>query len=144
MPKPTHTNKRPLVISGNYTTWEKRLVEFAFNKVKQCNPYNKSRHVSILCKGKKLVEFGLNNEESTYTHRFGYKSNHAEYEVLRRFLRFNTLSELSKLTLFNCRINRYNEVVNSRPCRKCAYLLEFFPTKSVYFSNDIGVFEQWQ
>jgi hypothetical protein len=136
--------QQAVILNGCYTPFQKRIVTYAYERIKQCNPYNKSRHCSVLCKGKDIICYGINNEESRYTHRFGYLSNHAEYEAVRRFLRFRTLKDLEKMTMYNCRINRYNEVVNSRPCRKCSQLLIFFPVKNLFYTDEVGGFQQWQ
>lgn len=134
---------RPIVINNVYTSLEKKVIEFAFNQLHKINPNNKSRHVTTLLKGRNIVGYGINNEKSSYTNFFGYLSNHSEYDAVRKYLRFHTTTELSKLSMYNCRINRFNEVVLSRPCRRCQSLLEFFPVKSVFFTGESGRFEQW-
>lgn len=147
--KPTNINGKlyrnnPVIINGRYNSLQKRIVEYAFSKLHLHNKDNKSRHISIIVEGKNIIEFGINDEKNNNIKFYGYMSRHSEYDVIRRYLRLRTLEDLKSVNLYNCRINRFNEIVNSRPCKRCANLLQFFPVKSVFFTNEMGDFMKWR
>lgn len=138
---------RPIIISGEYTVVQRRIIKEAFRHLHKVNPNNKSRHFSILALGGYPVEVGINNEKSEYTHfrRLGFNSIHSELHVVRKFLHGHYAGQLSQYDLFNVRINRYNEIVNSKPCRKCEYLLtNLFCPQRIFYTNESGEFQQWQ
>ena len=132
-----------LVSSNGFTRLESKIVDFSFRCLKKINPQNRYRHISVLTYKGNIIEYGLNDEQSSYQNRLGYLSIHSEYNAIKRFLKTHTLNELDSISLYNCRINRYNQLVNSKPCRRCQYMLSIFSPKKVFHSNENGEFEQW-
>lgn len=136
---------KSLIIRDRYNNTERRVIKAAFNYVDDINPKNKSRHVSLLMFKGEVIQGGVNNEKAFFDYRpLGFNSIHSEYACIKKFLRFNPASQIKYFTLWNVRINRYNEIVNSRPCRRCSYLLQLFEPKRVFFSDESGRFQQWQ
>lgn len=132
--------KTIIVSATQYSRQQRKLIEYAYSRLISMPLYNKSKHISLLTINKDIVEYGINDEKGKYTHRFGYRTNHSEYETIRRFLRFNTLNDLEPLSLWNFRINRFNQVVNSKPCSKCMCMLQYFTVKHLYYTGETGEF----
>lgn len=138
---------RPIIIDGDYTTIERRIIKEAFRALPKINPRNKSRHLSILSLNGWPIEVGYNDEKNQYSHfrRLGFNSIHSELHVIRKFLQGHYAGQLRQFDLFNVRINRYNRIVNSKPCRKCEYLLtNLFCPQRIFFTGEAGEFIQWQ
>lgn len=133
-----------IIVRNKYSGREKKIITTAFDYIDDCNPNNKSLHVSIISLKGEVIEIGVNNEKAFFAgHPFGYLSIHSEYAVVRKFLNSHYAGQLHQYDLWNVRINRFNEVVNSRPCKRCQYMLGVFTPKRVFYSNEFGEFEQW-
>lgn len=64
----------------------------------------------------------------------------SEYSAIRKLKNLTNI-KTGKCSLINIRINKLNEIRNSRPCNSCLGLLAFFKFKSIHYSNDAGLFE---
>jgi hypothetical protein len=119
-----------------YTKIEKRIIDRAYREISNSNYYNKSRHCSILTTSRGFILCSSINKEVAELH--------SEYACLRKFNRMSTVDPLSDCFLFNVRISRHNEIKNSKPCCRCSALLKRFTPRKVFFTNDEGVFEQYE
>lgn len=136
---------RPIIIRNRYTSMEKKAIEYAFGVIHKCPRSNRSRHVSLLVAGKQIIDYAVNNEKSSLPHKpLGFASIHSELGLVRKFLSNHYAGNLSQYEIFNVRINRFNEVVNSKPCRRCQYLLgNLFVPKKVRYTDESGDFVIW-
>ncbi len=134
-----------VVNNPGYTRTERSVIDKAFSLLGKISKTNKSRHISLLEYKGWFVAHGLNNEKAFNAYSFGYihQSIHSEWDAVRRFLRKNCIADLQKMSLYNVRITRHNEIKNSRPCRRCQSYLLTFPPKRIFFSTDEGRFQQW-
>lgn len=55
------------------------------------------------------------------------KSSHKSPRCLRK-----------KLEIFVIRVNKNDELMNSKPCNTCLYYMKLFGVKSVYYSDENG------
>lgn len=146
---PRHKNMngklcRPIILNGDYSNQQLKIIKTAFNYLQDCPVTNKSRHISIISFKGEIVEAAVNKERSFYGHKpFGYQSIHSEYNVVRKFLRSYHANELNDFDLYNVRISRYNQPVNSKPCKRCQYFLGIFRPHRIFFTGESGRFEQW-
>lgn len=136
---------KPIIISGKYTNLQTKIIKEAFKYLKDIPAANRYRHISIIASKGDIIEAGTNNEGASVDGRaFGYLSLHSEYNVVKKFLRSHYAGQLQYYDLWSVRIDRYNRIVNSRPCQRCRYLLSIFRPRRIYYSNENGAFEQWQ
>lgn len=131
-----------LLNNPGYTYLQKKVILLAFEEIKKCPEINKSRHCSIICKGKKIIATGINYENRTHplSNKIG-NTVHSELAAIMSIRHFEW--DFRKFTLFNVRFNRFNEVVNSKPCSWCEKLILAYEIKDVYFTNNVGEFEKW-
>ena len=130
-----------LVNDCGYTTFESKLIRSAFELLPLCVG-NKSRHISFLCKKKRILSWGVNRENDTHplAQRFSYINSavHSELDALVKLKSYHV--NYSQLSIFNIRIDRYHRVCLSKPCRRCMNLLIAFDVKKVYYTDENGQF----
>jgi deoxycytidylate deaminase len=102
-----------------------------------------SRHAAMLFT-KKEFYFGYNTSRS-YIDGILKPTLHAEMDVLKRYARKNTKSLVNsnvlkrkKCSILVIRINKDDELVNSKPCSSCMEHMRSINIKSVYYSDDDG------
>jgi hypothetical protein len=132
-----------IVVKDNgYSAFHRKLIDIAFSNLHKCNG-GKSRHFSFICRKGRLINWGFNHEAKSHTlaHRFNYFNSrlHSELHAITRFPRFSERYEDS--VMYNLRINRFNEIAMSKPCRTCQKVLVAFNLKDVYYTNEGGEFE---
>ncbi len=126
------------------TRLEKKIVELAKRFVHNCDPFNKSLHVSLLMRGDFLIVYGVNQESCNDQHAMGWQNNsiHAEYNVVKRFRKKFSINRLSECELWSIRLTRKNEIRNAKPCKRCKKHLEKFAPHKIYYSTDEGIFKE--
>jgi deoxycytidylate deaminase len=106
-------------------------------------PKYEGMHVSFITRRNTIICYGFNDILKTHpmSKRFGYPNEniHSELAAIKNFSL--PVSELKKYTLFNVRIDRNGQFNNSKPCKNCRRMLEYFGIKKVYFSTKKGMFD---
>lgn len=132
---------KPTIIVNNpgYSRLQKKLVGIAFSVIHNCPPHNKSRHVSILCHRNKIISVGINNERRSHplSKKIG-NNTHSELNCIIQHRHYDL--NFNRMSMYNIRITRHNEIKNSKPCKFCTKLLEAYEIKRVYYTDDNGVF----
>ncbi len=133
----------PLIVNDpGYSRLERKLIDFAFAEIHRCSS-GKSRHISFLLKRSKIISWGWNEENKSHplAQRFGY-FNGAIHSELMAVVKFNKFAnDISDCTLVNIRIDRHNQIRNSRPCLRCQNLLIGFNITDVVYTNGNGIFQ---
>ena len=92
-----------------------------------------SLHFSFILKNNNLLCWAINNYEHRHLeHRFGkyvphkveisckyIPGRHSECEVVKTFIKKFNHSDMSGLTLYNLRIDKRGNPMNSKPCPNC-------------------------
>lgn len=103
------------------------------------------RHFSFLCIRNKIIASGLNDcwKTSTLSNKFGHRFNsiHSEIAVIKNCPVH--WRELPNLTMVNVRLNRNMELMMAKPCSFCAKMLDYFEVGEVYYSTNLGTWEQF-
>lgn len=116
------------------------------------NPVGSAKIASCLVIKNQIVSFGYNQKK---THplqaKFGKNSEciylHSEIDSIKNALRFVSVDDLKKATLYICRVkhNVENHKILqyglSKPCSGCANAIDTFGIKKVVFSTDNGYIE---
>jgi tRNA(Arg) A34 adenosine deaminase TadA len=120
-----------------------RLIEKSFEYIERCS--GKTRHVSFLVRRNKILSVGWNSKIKSHplSHKFKYwnGSVHSELHAITRFR--GSVSDISTCDLWNVRIDRIGDIRLSKPCIKCMKLLIAFKVRNIYYTNNLGEFEQW-
>lgn len=128
------------------TKFQNKLIQLAKQYVHKCDPFNKSLHTTIICHKEFPIVYGINQE---YAHRpacIGYmhRSQHSEFDAVRRFKRNNLIGKLEECDVYNVRVARDGSVKNSRPCVRCQNLLGKVSPRRIYYTNEEGDFVQFE
>jgi tRNA(Arg) A34 adenosine deaminase TadA len=114
-------------------------MEFLIEEMKDiCFNYNhevRSKHVAIVIKNTKILS------EPSFNYLIENDTIHAEISAMQNFLKKNKKTcdrMIKKISLIVLRVNRYNELVNSKPCYHCLEYLKNIGIKNIYFSDDNG------
>ena len=133
-----------VVGDANYTSFQRKLIELSFENIHKCSS-GKSRHVSFMVKKNKILVIGVNHESKSHTlaHRFNFYHNciHSELHAISRFPRH--AAKYCDASLYNVRINRYNEIKLSKPCANCQNMLAAFNIRDIYYTDDDGSFKRF-
>lgn len=137
-----HTFMNPIILADhNYSHLEKKLIKQAFILSRSIDDKNKSRHLSFIVMRNKIVSSGINDSYKTHTEaaRWGHwhHSIHSELDAIVKFSGKN----LSRHTMYNLRISRANQIVLSKPCKKCEAMLHYYGIECIY-TNERGKFQR--
>ena len=118
--------------------FEQKLIELARATI-DFSEAKKAYHVSFLIRGKRIESIGVNHMRKTHTLANSYGSYiHSEVHSIIKYRGWN--SNLTKCNLWNIRINKYEEICNSRPCVPCQKVIGDFGIRRVYHTDDMGDF----
>jgi deoxycytidylate deaminase len=129
-----------IIPSNSYTNFQKRIVETSFDAIKSYDIFGKSRHTAIITRGKKIIAVGVNDTKRTHplSRKIG-NFIHAELAAIIKIRHYDL--DYNKYSLYSVRINRYNKVVNAKPCKYCSQLMyDMFPFGNIYYTIDNGRF----
>lgn len=116
------------------------------------NSHPKCHHFTFAYHGNKLLAIGMNKAKThpinlslpyynkqDKNHSISSEVGlHSEVDCILKL----GMSDCSKLTFFNFRIDKLNNVTISRPCNGCSHLLKQVGYKNIYFTNKIGELEK--
>jgi deoxycytidylate deaminase len=120
------------------TRFERKLIELARATI-DFQEQKKAYHVSFLVRGKRIESIGVNHMRKTHSLSRSYGQNiHSEVHSIIKYRGWN--SNLTKCDMWNVRINRYDEVCNSRPCAPCQKIIADFGIRRTYYTDDEGEF----
>ena len=129
-----------------------KIKEIAFAFDRDLFP-SRNLHLSFIVYKGRIISIGQNSKK---THPINLKNKKINKDGVDVTTSKGSCSELSavqklknltnipvgKCQLINIRVNRQNEIRNSKPCSSCDSLLRFFRFSSVWFSNEKGEFEK--
>ena len=123
-------------------------ISFAFDK--DLFP-GRNLHLSFLIYKGRIISIGQNSKK---THPINLKNRKiskdgvdissfrgicSEWSALRQLKNLTNIPA-HKCSLINIRINKNNEIRNSKPCNSCAKLISFFSISDVSYTNENGEF----
>ena len=109
-------------------------------------------HTTFIVKKNRIQKIGINaNKTHPANLKYDYYSKngidlrsmvgvHSELSAILKYGK----EDCSDCTFVNVRIDRKGQTTMSKPCRGCQDLLMQVGFKRLYFSNDMGEFEQWK
>lgn len=128
------------------TNFQSRVVSVGVDAILANPSPGKFNHASLICYKGKILSIGLNNQYKTHTKsgllRPEWPYIHAELSAIMRFKR-ETNIDLGKTELYNIRILKNKTLALSYPCKNCTKLIIAASFKKVYYSNNLGLFEQF-
>lgn len=122
-------------------TLAKRTTDLAM-AICPLNLERRTSHIAFLVKQGKIVRIGLNSAKSHPSSLYhGYKDYqhtglHAELNVCLKSGKEN----LKKYKMVVIRVNRNNQLENSKPCPGCQSVIKQFNVGEVWYSNSEGNF----
>lgn len=123
------------------TNLEAKILEHARLLAPNC-PGN-SRHIAFITRRNKIFSIGLNSYKShRLAAKWGYYRGYVHAE-LSSIVNFPKNLDITKHTLYVCRIRNSGATGLSFPCAKCRNLLTAFNLKSVKFSTEDNQFDTW-
>ena len=129
-----------------------KIKEIAFAFDKDSFP-GRSLHLSFIIYKKRIIAIGQNSKK---THPINLRNPKiskegvdissfrgvcSEWSALRQLKNLTNIPA-KKCSLINIRINKLNEIRNSRPCNSCVPLLLFFGIDNIYYSDETGEFKR--
>lgn len=129
----------------------KRYIEIA-RALRPDHQCRRTFHATFIIKKGKIQKIGINSLK-THTRNLQYDYTGKDEVDIRTFVGIH--SELSAIikfgkehctdcTFVNVRINMQGEPAMAAPCRGCQSVLQQVGYKRVYFTNNLGEFEQWR
>ena len=106
---------------------------------------SKSKHVSFVLQGRKIISYGYN--DGWHSHPISarlnvrYAAKHSELSAIIK-TRWR-IDKLKKLTLVNLRFRRDGSLGMSKPCEFCQTMLDSFGIKDIWYTNSSGKFEKY-
>ena len=132
-----------IITKENYSRLQIRMLEISFENLYKCNG-GRSRHFSFICKKSKIVSWGWNSEHKSHPiamyHGYHAAAIHSELSAYTRFPRHTC--DIESCDYYNIRIDRYNKVCMSKPCKNCQKLIVGINPRRFYFTNEDGKFER--
>lgn len=95
-------------------------------------------HYSFIIQDNKLLEWGMNRTGDPYI--LGYHPDsfiHSETDAYRKAK--GLLDPKKPFEVLNIRLNKNNELRNSKPCPCCYGFIKAMGASKIYFSTDIGI-----
>lgn len=108
--------------------WEPRCQHFSF----------------IFLKGR-IITIGKNSLKTDPTNLLNPKfgaGTCSEWDAIKKFKNKTNIS-YNKVVIINTRLNRKKEISIARPCPGCSNLLRHINPRAVFYTNNIGEFEQY-
>lgn len=111
-------------------------------------------HTSFIIYKSKIISIATNTSKTTPTNLLNPKNNQngedisrvrgtcSELNCINHFINKSSIP-FKKCVLINIRLDRNNNIRNSKPCVSCFSLLQHYNFKAVFFSNDMGQFEKY-
>lgn len=132
----------------------KRLEEVAESLIDWNDPI-RCRHFSFILYKKRIVSIGINNQK---THPLNLKNRKISVRTGEDFSdqkhicsEFSAIFKLKKMTnintkkctLVNLRYDRNKKLALARPCMSCISLLKYHEFKTIVYTNNNGVYEEF-
>lgn len=121
----------------------KNLLDLARDIIDNNNSY-KSNHLTFITRRTTIIAVGKNYEDRSHTvaARWGYIDAriHSEVDAILKASRQDGV-KLRYCKLWNVRINRLGRIVLSKPCKRCANVINSVGIREVYYTNTVGEFE---
>lgn len=132
--------------------FDKKIIKFAKGKKEIINDLRDQKHVSVIVRNKKIINWGTNNTKTNplmlkynefRLRRFkNYDSQrphiqydgHAELVALSKVLNSQFAYYLNEMTIYVFRFNKRNEIVFSKPCPMCEKAIIDYKFKKVIYS----------
>lgn len=114
----------------------------------RCNHFSfvfyKNRLISIARNSYKTHPINLYNPKYG-TSGANISSSKGSCSELNAFIKIRNLTNIpfNKLTLINIRINNNGEIALARPCSSCFSLIQWLSPKEVFYSTNLGEFEEF-
>lgn len=133
----------------NALTFDDKIMNNLFNLAIDVNSIKNFRLMACITKRSKIISYGA-NEVKTHPlqHKFGKNSAaiymHAEIAAIKNALRRIDVDELSKCTLYVCRVKYADTKGNinipgmAKPCEGCMRAILQFGFKNVRYTTDEG------
>lgn len=120
-----------------------RIVEIGYALIEKGST-GRCWHLSAILNKSKILSLGINNYKKTHpqNEKFGYYPLAGVHAEMGACLRLG-LTDCSGLTIVNLRINRKNEIANSKFCHGCSNLIKSLNFKEAFYSTDLGDFQQY-
>jgi deoxycytidylate deaminase len=119
------------------------VVRLAKNLIEVCEGQN-WKHYTFLLRRNAVMSIGWNRPFKTHplAARFGYKFNsiHSELNAITKY--DGRITDLSRFTLVNVRLDKAGDVRMSRPCETCQLMLAAFGVSEVWYTTNDGGFAQ--
>lgn len=117
-----------------------KLVEIA-TALKPLKQNYRCFHTAFVIKRKKIYSIGWNDASKTHPHTIKYPYNpdskiHAELMAVLKLKK----KDCSGLTLVVLRLDRFNHLRNSKPCKGCAAFLKDFNFDEIWYSTNDQTF----
>ena len=97
------------------------------------------KHVSLIFHKNKLVSIGINQFKThPLARKYGYVIDcvHSELDAFNKLPKSYKRGE-KRLKLINFRMNRFQQLRNSKPCKKClSWCVDFFD--EIWYTDDEG------
>jgi deoxycytidylate deaminase len=100
----------------------------------------RSKHGAVISYNGHIIGSGYNvNLEHNTVRQFDeYKTLHAEMVAI---FRVKNKRLLKRSELFVCRLDRFGNALNSKPCRVCRKVMKSFGVSTVHYTTDAGTWE---
>jgi deoxycytidylate deaminase len=124
-----------------------RIVEIAY-ALKPKYATGRSFHVTGIFNKNKIISIGINNYRKTHPKSYEFikdevvnegdyfPSIHSELSAILKL----SVEDCSDFTFFNVRIDKNNQINNSRPCSGCVKLLKQVGFNHFFYSDEKGAF----
>lgn len=120
----------------NRNTFESYIQEYCEDLANKQNLYaHKQKHACVITYNNAIISSGINiNLQNDFTKVYNdLKGLHAEALAIMRAIpkHFNILH---KAELWVCRVNRQNQVLNSKPCVMCEKIIDTFHIPVIHYT----------
>lgn len=124
------------------------MIEQKLNKfveiAKALQPNNhgvKTFHVTFILNKNKILSIGINNPKThPKTLKYDYWDDVGVHSELSAVIKLGK-EDCSNYTFINIRLKKDGTVASSKPCRGCQDMLNQIGFKKIFFTNDLGKFE---
>jgi len=150
LPRPTMPPV-PTVLRG--INKDKRVIDILSKVAVAVEPVANARLAAALVYKNEIVSFGI-NKKKTHPFQAKYGKNkdsiflHAENDCIMNALRIISVDQLSKCSLYICRVKYSNNVERkfvyglAKPCPGCARAIANFNIRNVIYSSDNNSIEK--
>lgn len=100
--------------------------------------YGFFHHYSFIIQDNKIIEWGMNRDGSPFIHGYHDSSKiHSEVDAFRKAR--GLLDPKKPFEILNIRLNKTNQLRNSKPCKCCFSFIKAMGASKIYFSTDVGI-----